>query len=130
VLDRIKNRVVPICCGIVNRRLIWLAGAGTADRISISLHGAREAVTELSLQSSADAFEAGKCDIFEEMLPDLGTLQHIEVRRDGRSPQSGWHLERVHIVACGSGPADQPEEYYFHYKCGQACIRYATSQRD
>jgi hypothetical protein len=78
-------------------------GAGTDADVWVALRGEGGTWGPSVLPAGRDAFEAGKCDAFPLVTPELGELAEVALGHDGSGQGSAWFLERVELFHHGTG---------------------------
>ena len=88
-------------------------GASTDANVAIQLIGSASRTEKMPLGAGTDSFRQGVVDTFSFDLPDLGSIDAIEIGHDnfdaGRYGP-GWHLRRVEVRAGRTGES-------FHFFC-------------
>ena len=69
--------------------------AGTNAHVYITLFGALGNSGERELDNQDQNFEQGKMDVFSITSQELGNLQRIRIRHDGRDSNPGWFLDKI-----------------------------------
>ncbi len=73
------------------------SGAGTDADVSIQLFGKNAKTDELTLESKLNQFEKGDIDSFYFETGDIGEIERIKVRQNGKGFGSDWFLDYVTI---------------------------------
>jgi hypothetical protein len=72
-----------------------IRGAGTDANVFIELHGDKGSVGQSRLETGANNFERGQCDVFMVKGSDVGQLQRVVLWHDNGGPGPDWHLQQV-----------------------------------
>ncbi|XP_061409799.1 lipoxygenase homology domain-containing protein 1-like isoform X3 [Lethenteron reissneri] len=70
-------------------------GAGTDTGLHVTLFGANGATPEVTLAKGEDRFERGHKDVFAMEMDDVGRLEKMRVRSDGKGSRPDWFLEKI-----------------------------------
>lgn len=73
------------------------SGAGTDANVAIQIIGKNSKTAELSLESKLNQFEKGDVDSFYFETEDIGDIEKIKVRHNGKGFGSDWFLEYVTV---------------------------------
>lgn len=87
---------LTICTGTV-------PSSGTSANIFVSLHGTEGDSGARQLPAKRGQFDSAAISKFHISAVDLGALEFIRVRHDGKGLGAGWFLERVDVTSEISG---------------------------
>lgn len=89
------------CTYRITTRTGNMFGAGTDNRVLITLQGARGDAGPISLDNALrNDFERGAADVFLVKTDDVGEVLAVKIENRGRTPGGAWFLEDV-LIECG-----------------------------
>ncbi|CAG9464667.1 unnamed protein product [Pedinophyceae sp. YPF-701] len=82
-----------------------LRGAGTDSDIFVTVYGDKGDTGERALDAGKEAFERGNQDTFFVDARDIGKVQRLKVRSNGKGMGGAWHLSTVEVTDLAEGAA-------------------------
>ena len=69
--------------------------AGTDQKITITVFGAKGPTTPTVLDKSGDRYERDRADLIRLELEDVAPVKKMRIETDGKGSRPDWYLEKV-----------------------------------
>lgn len=71
--------------------------AGTDQKITMTVFGAKGATTPQVLENSGDRFERDRADFIKLELEDVAPIKKMRIECDGKGSRPDWYLEKIEL---------------------------------
>ena len=72
--------------------------AGTDQKITVTVFGAKGTTSPTVLDKSGDRFERDRADLIKLELEDVAPVKKMRVETDGKGSRPDWYLDKVNNV--------------------------------
>lgn len=69
--------------------------AGTDQKITVTVFGAKGPTTPTVLDKSGDRFERDRADLIRLELEDVAPIKKMRIETDGKGSRPDWYLDKV-----------------------------------
>ena len=72
-----------------------VAEAGTDQKITITVFGAKGTTSPVVLEKTENRFERDRADLIRMELEDVAPVKKMRIETDGKGSRPNWYLEKV-----------------------------------
>ena len=80
-----------------------VAEAGTDQKITVTVFGAKGTTSPMVLEKTENRFERDRADFIKLELEDVAPVKKMRVETDGKGSRPDWYLEKVLITQASCG---------------------------
>ena len=74
-----------------------VAEAGTDQKITVTVFGAKGATSPIVLEKTENRFERDRADFMKLELEDIAPVKKMRIETDGKGSRPDWYCEKVRV---------------------------------